>query len=147
MWLSTTCTVARQNQLLGGFHSGQRAVVVRDISAAAWLENGDTVTALLKRKGMPIPPRSKDGAFRIGYCKPTRNPIEMGLLAASMEINPHCIMTDQQLLERSARKGDTVVCLAGDRPSKRALALLSYEGVAIKHISGANLTFCPSMGI
>lgn len=134
-------------QLPGGFHRGQRADVVRDVSAAAWMENGDTVTALLKRKGMAVPPRSKDGVYRIGYCKPTRYPIEMGLHAASIGINPHCILTNQQRLVRSARKGDTVVCLAGDSPSKRALALLSYDGVTIKHISGANLTFCPSMGI
>ena len=46
----------KPEQLAGGFHRGQRADVVRDVSAAAWMENGDTVTALLKRKGISIPP-------------------------------------------------------------------------------------------
>ena len=43
----------KAEQLPGGFHKGQRADVVRDVSAAAWMENGDNVTALLKQKGIP----------------------------------------------------------------------------------------------
>ncbi len=99
------------------------------------MENGDTVTALLKRKGIPVPPRSKDGAFRIGYCKPTRDPIDMGLRAASIGINPHCILTDQQRLVRSVRKGAFVICLAGDRLSTASQCYLVGEGVEVNHLA------------
>ncbi len=109
---------------------------MRDVFAAAWMENGDTVTALLKQKGIPLPLRSKDSAFRIGYCKPERDPIDIGLRAASLGINPHCILTDQRRLVRSARKRDTVVCLAGDGLSKASQRYLVSEGVTLKSSSG-----------
>ena len=78
-----------------------------------------------------IPPRSKDGAYRLGYCKPARDPIDIGLRAASLGINPHCILTDQQRLLRSARKGDHIICLTPDKLSKAAMRYLFGEGIEV----------------
>ena len=96
------------------------------------MENGDTVTELLKQEGIPVPPRSKDGVYRIGYCKQTRDPIDMGLHAASLGINPHCILTNQQRLLRSARKGDRIICLTPDKPSNAGMRYLASEGVEVE---------------
>ena len=46
--LSTTLHCGKSEQLSGGFYKGRRADVVRDVSAAAWIENGGAETGSSK---------------------------------------------------------------------------------------------------
>ncbi len=45
---STPCAVAKSEQLPGGFHRVLRADIVRNVSAAAWIENGGAETGSSK---------------------------------------------------------------------------------------------------